>query len=429
MKEKADSIGQAGQAEHTEFTKETNEKALMQNRKAEIREISDSLLAWMEEQDFRGWDPHDGLNSPFLRPLTRIHRWVGVAGLQVVKRCRVNLRPILRVPKTRNAKGIGLVVAALVQRFRLYRQGGDLDRAVLLADWLDRNKMKVERGFGWGYPFDWPNRAFFAPAGTPTVVNTAFIGHALMDLFEETGDNRWLDLVVGASKFISQDLNRTAGPKGFCFSYTPIDNSQVHNANLLGASLLARIGEKTGDLQLIKTALESASFSISVQRQKGSWPYGEAKNQNWVDSFHSGYNLLALKAIAKAAEASEHGSAIEVNSAIEKGYAFYLENFFLPDGIVKYYAKKTEPLDAHAFAHALLCLTEMKYHPGTTTDVAERVLQKMIDLFWSGQGYFYWQINRGRLYRLACMRWVQAWVLLALTTYLSKTKIDQGLES
>jgi len=394
-----------------------------------INQIVDRLLAWMEAQDYRGWDPHDGLNSPFLRPLSRIHRWAGVAGLQAVKRCCVNLRPILRVPKTRNAKGIGLVVAASIRRFRFCGDEADLSRAVSLADWLGQNKTQVKRGFGWGYPFDWPNRAFFGPAGTPTVVNTAFIGHSLLDLFEETGDDRWLALVEGASRFISQDLTRTAGPKGFCFSYTPIDSSQVHNANLLGASLIARLGQKKGDFNLLKTALESTAFSISAQRPDGSWPYGKAKNQAWVDSFHTGYNLLAMKNIAQAAEASGHDDAATVKATLDKGYAYYLDNFFLPDGTVKYYDRKTGPLDAHAFAHALLCLTEMKDHPNTPADMAEKVLQKMIALFWSGQGYFYWQINRSSFYRLACMRWVQAWVLLALSTYLSKTKKDQGLES
>lgn len=385
----------------------------MKYPKSQIKGIADRLLAWMEEQDFRGWDPHDGLNSPFLRPLSRVHRWVGVAGLQAVKRSRVNLRPLLRVPKVRNAKGIGLVVAALVQRFRMYQEEEDLDRAVSLADWVDQNKVHVNKGFGWGYPFDWPNRAFFAPAGTPTIVNTAFIGHSLLDLFEETGEGRWLGLVKGAARFISEDLNRIEGPRGFCFSYTPIDRSQVHNANLLGASLLARLGKTSGDARLIKTAIQAAGFSIHAQRADGSWPYGVAANQGWVDSFHTGYNLLALKNISWAAEQAGRDAA-GLKEAIDKGYRFYLANFFLPDGTVKYYDRKSEPLDAHAFAHAILCLTEMKDHSATPEKLVEKVAERMVQLFWSGKGYFYWQIDRGRLYRLACMRWVEAWAVYAL---------------
>ncbi len=148
-----------------------------------------------------------------------------------------------------------------------------------------------------------------------------------------------------------------------------------------------------------------------------------------MDSFHTGYNLLALRIIAQAAEASGERGAIEVNGAIEKGYAFYLENFFLPDGTVKYYAHKAEPLDAHAFAHAVITLCELSSRFDTPADLATKVLSRLIELFWNEEGYFYWQYDKGRLYRLPCIRWVQPWALLALTTYLSKTKIDQGLES
>jgi len=49
----------------------------------------------------------------------------------------------------------------------------------------------------------------------------------------------------------------------------------------------------------------------------------------------------------------------------------------------------------------------------------------MIELFWSGNGYFYWQKKHGFLYRLDCMRWVQAWAFLGLIQYLEfKQKIQ-----
>ena len=56
----------------------------------DIKAISDSLMRWMESSEFAGWDPHDGLNSPFLRPLSNINRWLGVAALQVVKKSKIN---------------------------------------------------------------------------------------------------------------------------------------------------------------------------------------------------------------------------------------------------------------------------------------------------------------------------------------------------
>lgn len=382
-----------------------------------IRVISDELFSWMFAWEFKGWDPFDALNSPLLKGVSRINRWAGQAALQLVKRSPINLRPTLLVPKTTNAKALGLILMALIIRYRLNRQDEDMHRAFQLARWLKEHQSKGYGGACWGYPFDWANRAFYAPAGTPTIVNTAFIGGSLLDLFEETGQEEWLDMGVSACDFICRDLKRSAGKKGFCFSYTPIDQSRVHNANLLGAALLARVGKMAGRGDLLELSKQSAAFSIYSQNEDGSWPYGEAGNQKWIDSFHTGYNLLALKDIHDQVGCKEAGDACV------KGYSFYLRHFFLSDGTVKYYYDKAEPLDAHAFANAVICLSDMAARFNTPPDLAEKALSRMIDLFWSRQGYFYWQKQHGFLFRLACMRWVQAWAFLALMKFLeSRTR-------
>jgi len=392
--------------------------------RCDIGDISNQLLAWMESRDFKGWDPHDGLNSPFLKGISKVHRFAGIAALQLVKRSPVNLRHFLLVPKRRNAKGMGLVLAASVRRYLIWEDKHDLERAGQIAQWLDENISRGYSGACWGYPFDWPNRVFYAPKGTPTIVNTAFIAHALLDLYEITKDKRWLNLSVSSCEFILNDLKRSRGKKGFCFSYTPIDVSQTHNANLLGASLLARVGKIAARQNLIDLAMESATFSIEGQNQDGSWPYGVMWNQKWSDSFHTGYNLTALRLMLISM-----GDEKTIRESIVKGYHYYLNNFFLPDGTVKYYHNRSAPLDAHAFAHAVITLCELSSHFATPVDIATKVLSRMIELFWNEEGYFYWQYNKGCLYKLPCIRWVQPWALLALTTYLSKTKLDQGLES
>lgn len=169
----------------------------------------------------------------------------------------------------------------------------------------------------------------------------------------------------------------------------------------------------TGRGEFQELSVQSAAFSIHSQNENGSWPYGGEGNQNWIDSFHTGYNLLALK------EIHDHVGYNDAGDACEKGYTFYLDRFFLHDGTVKYYHDKTEPLDAHAFAHAVICLSDMADKFETPPNLADKVLSRMIDLFWSSKHYFYWKMQHGLLYRLACMRWVQAWAFLALMVYLS----------
>ena len=41
-------------------------------------------------------------------------------------------------------------------------------------------------------------------------------------------------------------------------------------------------------------ARESVEACVDAQKNDGSWVYGELPVQNWIDSFHTGYNLEAL---------------------------------------------------------------------------------------------------------------------------------------
>ena len=76
--------------------------------------------------------------------------------------------------------------------------------------------------------------------------------------------------------FTLTDLNRTTdGGGSFCFSYTPVDTEAVHNANLLGASTLARLTRYCDDDRLAQAALASLGYSMRHQREDGSWFCGD----------------------------------------------------------------------------------------------------------------------------------------------------------
>jgi hypothetical protein len=131
-------------------------------------------------------------------------------------------------------------------------------------------------------------------------------------------------------------------------------------------------------------------------------------NQRWVDSFHTGYNLIALE------EASALLPGDPYRKALEKGYAFYREHFFLPDGTVKYYHDRVYPLDAHAFAHALITLHTFRKYDKTAAALRDRVREKLVELFRAPEGYFYYQRGRRCVNRIPYLRWVEVWVFHAL---------------
>src|SRR4030095_10024690 len=124
----------------------------------EISAAASRLDAWIEREGFKGWDPHDALNSPLVKGLTFGNRWLAVAWLQLVKRSPVNLRPILGVPKGYNPKGMGLFLATYLRKYRMSEDPRHREQARFFADWLRAHRAPGYHGAGWGYHFDWPNR-------------------------------------------------------------------------------------------------------------------------------------------------------------------------------------------------------------------------------------------------------------------------------
>lgn len=86
------------------------------------------LDTWIEKEEFRGWDPHDALNSVVLRRIAGGNRRLGMTLVQALRRSPLNLRPLLGVRKGINPKAMGLFMATYAHKFLLRRQVVDLDR-------------------------------------------------------------------------------------------------------------------------------------------------------------------------------------------------------------------------------------------------------------------------------------------------------------
>src|SRR5260370_37745222 len=102
-------------------------------------------------QGFAGHDPYDGLNSRWFQatPLKR-SRLARLAWTQFHKLSPINFRPLVRVPRERNSKGIALFALAALADYR--RQGSkeaEIEARELLDDlmWM---RVKGVSGAAWG---------------------------------------------------------------------------------------------------------------------------------------------------------------------------------------------------------------------------------------------------------------------------------------
>ena len=366
------------------------------------------MLSYIESADYAGYDPYDALNSPFLRLLSRKSKWARIAFTQLLRRCPVNLRPVLGVRNGHNPKGLGLFLSGYAKLYAIEKNPRYLEKIDYLLSLLRRLRSKGYSGNCWGYNFDWQSKIVYRPRFTPTVVNTSFIGHALLDTFEITKKDGALEMALAIKDFVLKDLNRKKEGDVFCFSYTPIDHDYVHNANILGASLLIRLYKFTADKVLRQTALGSLGYCIKHQREDGAWKFAETDRQQWVDSFHTGFILESIRHFLNL------GEVLEFQENYRGGVSYYAKNFFLEDGTPKYYHDKIYPIDIHSPAEAVYFFSGEgeKYQYLT-----ENIMKWMINNLWSKNGYFYFRKTSYLTNKISYMRWAQAWGVRALSEY------------
>ena len=150
-----------------------------------------------------------------------------------------------------------------------------------------------------------------------------FCATALMEAYEITKHTKYLEVALSAADFIIKDLHRTSYKEGFLFSYSPLQgNDTVFNASLLGARLLSFLLSLYLKRGISKISRTNYTACCSGQRNDGAWVYGMLPVQNWVDSFHTGYNLDALIAY------QEMTGDESFKRYIEKGFNYYIQHFF-----------------------------------------------------------------------------------------------------
>jgi hypothetical protein len=383
---------------------------------ADVETAAQKLLAYCRASDWAGYDPYDALNSRLFTSLpvldSRIPRLLLT---QTLKRVPINVRDLLQIPKTQNPKGIALFLSALLKAPQL----GMTETSDLVTSLIERLaalRSAQTSYWCWGYSFPWQTRTIIVPRGAPNLVCTTFAAGALLDAYEQRQETRCLDMAVSAAEYIVNKLYWTDNYSAAGFSYPlPSNHTHVYNANFLAAALLCRTYRLTGEKKFLDPALKAARYSAARQREDGSWPYSEAKTHQWIDNFHTGYNLCALRQIDRYLETQEF------ESCIRRGFDFYRAHFFREDGAPRYFHNNTYPIDIHCVAQGILTLLAFRDLDPANVSLAHSLLRWAMNHMWDERGFFYYRVLRLCTIRTSYMRWSQAWMLLAMSALLSES--------
>lgn len=367
----------------------------------------EKLKNYIEEQDYRGYDPYDGLSSPIFKlPVIGRNKTFRFYFQQFLKRFPINLRPLLLVPKGTNPVTLGLAIQAYAY---LYLVEGDKksENKKKIGELINELKQVIPKGYSgacWGYDFDWEARNATIPAYEPTVVATSIITNALYLVYKFTGITEARDLVISSSFFVMKDLNRTYHGKNFCFSYSPHDTQQVFNASIKGARILAQAYAFTGDQELKQTAKKAVDFVMDQQQKDGSWGYSLTKRGSWTDNYHTGYILDC------ASEYQEITKDDEYRVFIERGYDYYIKNFITPIGQPKFYNHQLFPIDCTAAGQTIL--TTIRYGD---IEKAKKVAEWMSLNMQKKSGGYKFREFKSYAISTSFMRWSDAWMFAALS--------------
>lgn len=388
---------------------------------SQISKSFQKLNNYCETEHFKGFDPFDGLNSSLFQAIPALPKLkhFRLAWIQFFKRSPVNFRTITGIKKEFNPKALGLFLSSYCM---LYKNDPKVEYIEKINFFIEKIKTAITPGFSgacWGYNFDWQARAFFQPKYTPTVVASSFIAQALLDAYEITNNKKLLEIARSTCDFILHDLNRTYDADGdFAFSYSKNDRSSVFNASLLGSRLLARVYFHTKENILKEEAEKSVAFCCKHQQKNGSWSYSTYSFQKWVDGFHTGYNLECIS------DYMNYTEDYKFLSHLDLGLKYYINTFFTSEGIPKYYNSKTYPIDVHSTAQMVVTLYKLNRFT-ENKELIDKVLCWTIVNMQNKKGYFNYQKTRYYTNKIPYMRWSQAWMFYAFSTYFSAVESPQ----
>ncbi len=381
--------------------------------KSQVFASLQKVQTWVEDHGYQGYEPFDGLSS-WARPLA----FGTILGdrllLQLIRQSPVNLRPLLGVPPKESTKGRGYMARGY---WILYRTTGREEyraKAVECLRWLDGHKAKKYAKHSWANHFDFSSRGGRYSREDPIVVWTALIGQGYLDGYEITGDKWFLEIADSVCGWI-MDLPREKTTTGNCISYLmPVQNS-IHNANMLGAAMLARTAKHTGNRDYIEVARSAMEYSVTRQLPDGSWWYAEYPDHQWIDNFHTGYNLDSLKCYI------ENTGDEKWRANLLRGLEFLKDHFFEPSGRPRYYHTRTYPVDSQCAAQAIETLADFSEMDSDCLDLAVKVARWTIENMQDADGHFYYrQYPLGIKAKTPMLHWAQATTFQALAVLLSR---------
>ncbi|WP_179009481.1 hypothetical protein [Winogradskyella forsetii] len=369
----------------------------------------DKFLIDFDKKSLEGYSVYDAFNSTFLKQIGKLEiKLINVIITQAFKRIPFNIRGLFGVKKSINPKALGLILKAKLKFSKTEAEVISLYQLIL------SQKNKEFKNLSWGYNWDYYTlRGGTFPKGFPNAIVTYFIGDALIDYYKKYPSEELKVNLLSIRDYFLEDINQTERLGGICFSYSSVDNKEIYNASALISRYLYRLDKifTTNDRAII---IKSTNYLKNVQNDDGSWYYGNAVNQRWVDSFHTEYLLEFFECLDNA-----FIEEMDLTKLLSSAQDYYLKEFYF-DKVCNYYPKKKYPINVHSIASRIIYLSKHK-----KLNEAKEIIDWSFNYLYNTKNHsFYFEKNKYYTNRNLYHRWNQSWMYLALSSY-KNVSIDE----
>ncbi len=387
-----------------------------------IAQYCRKTLAYASEREYTGWDYADGLSSAFVQRLPVESKLLNLAVQETIKRAPVNLRSLFRVEQRRNYKGAALFAMATLDMYTLSGDPHYAHEARELVEWLlaeDNDWSDHFCGGGHRHPLqDLASDRPTVPGESSGVVSTAYAVQALLQASDVLDDPRYANAARSAADFVIEDLCYTELADGARINYTATNGEQPRsatppytlNANAIGARLLLELGAAFDEPDYREKATLILDYVTAKQTATGGWLYTDPPTASHLsmDSFHNGFIIESLLRYRTLTGSGRY------DASIDRALSFYRNRLFGEDGAPNWDESSAYPKDTHAAAQGIIVFTTIG-----DLEFARRIIDWTIEALYAGDGQFYYQQRRFYTKQFTLMRWCQAWMAYALSTYLT----------
>jgi rhamnogalacturonyl hydrolase YesR len=309
------------------------------------------------------------------------------------------------------------LIMGYINLYELTKDNIYLNKAKESIESLIDSSYKTKNGIGWGQPYNWVTPAGTLPINNPTITTTAYCYDAFElanNYFKDIDLLKELKAITLFTQYdlIGERINSHEEDSKYGYQY----NYKAYNAVAYRGTLLAQAYKLFKDKKLIISAQKNINYVINNQLDDGSWYY--SKDSIFIDNIHT---CFILKKLIKYYQITRDNKTLK---SIEKGYDFYINNFFRKDGSLRHFVKvripKFRKIEVYDYAEALNLEIEMNKLREPKSKYIQLYIDQIINKFQTKEGYFITRINSLNMKnKVPYLGWPQAQMFLSLTKLLN----------